>query len=51
MNSGDLEGLDRRGLGLLGMRERIQLLSGTLEIDFAPGQGTTLVALLPAGGA
>jgi signal transduction histidine kinase len=34
-------------LGLLGMRERVQLLDGSLEIEAAPGAGTTLVVELP----
>lgn len=39
------EYLDRTdvGVGLLGMRERIELLGGTLEIDSAPDQGTRIV--------
>jgi signal transduction histidine kinase len=36
------------GLGLLGMRERLALLDGTLRIEAAPGAGTTLVAEVPA---
>jgi signal transduction histidine kinase len=36
------------GFGLLGMRERAELLDGTLEIQSAPGQGTTVRAALPA---
>lgn len=35
------------GLGLLGMRERVQLLDGDLEIESALGSGTTLVISLP----
>jgi signal transduction histidine kinase len=35
------------GLGLLGMRERLALLNGTLIIESAPGRGTTLVAEVP----
>ncbi|HVX30769.1 MAG TPA: ATP-binding protein, partial [Nitrolancea sp.] len=36
--------------GLRGMRERAQLLGGTLTIDSAPGQGTTVRARLPLAG-
>jgi signal transduction histidine kinase len=34
-------------LGLAGMRERLALLDGTLEIDSGRGSGTTLVAEVP----
>ncbi|MBY0284067.1 MAG: sensor histidine kinase [Sphingomonas sp.] len=34
--------------GLLGMRERIEALGGTLAIDSAPGRGTTITAIIPA---
>ncbi len=34
-------------LGLTGMEERVQLAGGTLTIESAPGQGTTLRAELP----
>jgi signal transduction histidine kinase len=34
-------------LGLVGMRERVTLLGGRLEIESAPGAGTTLVVELP----
>jgi signal transduction histidine kinase len=37
-----------RGLGLLGIQERVQALGGTLQITSAPGQGTTLQITLPA---
>lgn len=36
------------GFGLLGMHERAELLDGTLEIQSAPGQGTTVKAAFPA---
>jgi signal transduction histidine kinase len=36
------------GFGLLGMHERAELLDGTLDIESAPGQGTTVKATLPA---
>jgi signal transduction histidine kinase len=37
----------RRGGGLVGMRERVQQLGGSLTIDSAPGQGTTVLASIP----
>jgi two-component system sensor histidine kinase UhpB len=37
----------RRGLGLIGMRERAALLQGTLQVDSAPGRGTRIGANLP----
>lgn len=40
-----------RSLGLASMRERINLVDGTLDIESAPGQGTTLVAWVPGRGA
>lgn len=35
------------GIGLLGMRERLALLDGRLEVESAAGSGTTLVAEVP----
>jgi signal transduction histidine kinase len=35
------------GLGLTGMRERVELLAGTLAIESAPGQGTRLALSVP----
>jgi len=35
------------GFGLMGMRERIQQLGGSLLVESAPGEGTTLVIELP----
>ncbi|HZM60992.1 MAG TPA: sensor histidine kinase [Vicinamibacterales bacterium] len=37
----------RRGLGLLGMRERVTQLRGRLHIDSAPTRGTRIEAALP----
>jgi signal transduction histidine kinase len=34
-------------LGLLGMKERVEILGGTLEIDSQPGQGTRIRISLP----
>ena len=39
-------GTDRR-FGLLGMRERLALIHGSLEIESAPGAGTTLIMRVP----
>jgi signal transduction histidine kinase len=36
-----------RGLGLDGMRERLLLIGGTLEIESATGTGTTIFARIP----
>jgi signal transduction histidine kinase len=35
------------GFGLVGMRERLALVRGTLEIESAPGAGTTIRASIP----
>lgn len=40
---------DRRSLGLLGMRERAELLGGSVEIAGRAGEGTVLTATLPLG--
>ena len=36
-----------RGLGLLGMEERVRHLGGTFQIDSRPGRGTLLGVTLP----
>jgi signal transduction histidine kinase len=45
-------GFDRSwdGSGLLGLRDRLAAVGGSLEVDSRPGAGTTLRALLPAVG-
>jgi signal transduction histidine kinase len=40
---------NRPSLGLASMRERVQLLGGELDIDSAPGHGTTILAWVPLG--
>jgi two-component system sensor histidine kinase UhpB len=34
-------------LGLVGMRERAHLAGGSLELESAPGKGTTVIARVP----
>jgi PAS domain S-box-containing protein len=38
------------GLGLTSMKERLRLVSGELYIETKPGQGTTILALVPLAG-
>ena len=40
-------GMPTKRLGLLGIRERLSLVSGTLEIESAPGLGCTLFVRVP----
>ena len=37
----------RKRLGLLGMRERLEMVGGRFEIASAAGQGTTVTAEIP----
>jgi signal transduction histidine kinase len=39
-----------RGMGILGMEERVRQLGGTFDLRSAPGKGTTVHAVLPMGG-
>ncbi len=39
--------LQERRLGIIGMRERVELHEGRLTVESAPGSGTTLVAEVP----
>jgi PAS domain S-box-containing protein len=41
------EPIKKRGLGLLGMRERVALVDGTLNIEASPGVGTTVFVRIP----
>jgi PAS domain S-box-containing protein len=38
-----------RGSGLVGLTDRVEALGGTIDIDSAPGEGTSLVVTLPHG--
>ena len=40
-----------RGIGLIGIRERLVPLGGVLRIDSAPGQGTEVCVAIPVGSA
>lgn len=42
-----LHGDGGKRLGLLGMRERLEMVGGNFEIESVPGNGTTLVAHIP----
>ena len=41
------DALSRQGLGLISMRERIQIVHGELKVQSKPGSGTTIYALVP----
>jgi len=38
-------------LGLVGMRERVEMLGGRFAVESAPGKGTTVIAEIPFGSA
>jgi signal transduction histidine kinase len=39
----------KSSLGLVGMRERVLMVGGAIDIDSAPGRGTTVVVRVPLG--
>jgi signal transduction histidine kinase len=43
----DMHQAQRKSLGLLGMKERAVLVGGSLRLQSAPGQGTTVEAGIP----
>jgi len=42
-----MDGKGSKRLGLLGMRERVEMVGGTFSVESAPGQGTTIHAEIP----
>jgi PAS domain S-box-containing protein len=46
-----LRAKEQKRLGLLGMRERVEMVGGTFTIKSIPGKGTTVHAEIPFGGA
>ena len=47
----DPASVDNGSLGLVGMRERVALLGGTLRVESSPDRGTTLAAYVPLSAA
>lgn len=41
--------VNNRGLGLVSMQERVNLVKGTFSIDSQPGRGTRIIVRLPLG--
>jgi two-component system sensor histidine kinase UhpB len=39
------------GIGIIGMRERVFAVGGTIQVHSRPGRGTTVAIVLPLGGA
>lgn len=39
----------RKRLGLLGMRERLEMVGGRFDVQSIPGKGTTIIARIPSG--
>jgi signal transduction histidine kinase len=46
---GLLDGKAGKHLGLLGMRERLEMIGGSFEVESTPGIGTTVTAKIPLG--
>jgi signal transduction histidine kinase len=44
------DAMQKGRLGLVGMRERAEMVGGVLTIESAPGRGTTLIVEAPVGG-
>jgi len=46
--AGFTPGLKGQGFGLAGINERVELINGRVEIDSAPGKGTTITVIAPS---
>jgi signal transduction histidine kinase len=44
-----LRGKGSKRLGLLGMRERLEMVGGHFDVQSAPGKGTAITAHVPFG--
>jgi len=44
-------GKGSKHLGLLGTRERLEMVGGSFEFESAPGHGTSITAKIPSGNA
>ena len=44
-----LQGKGSKHLGLLGMRERLEMVGGSFEFESAPGNGTSIAVRIPLG--
>ncbi|MEO8166077.1 MAG: ATP-binding protein, partial [Betaproteobacteria bacterium] len=42
-------GVRRQGLGLIGLRERVEALGGHFDLHSAPGRGVRVCAVIPLG--
>ena len=50
LEAGNLKMDNPRGLGILGMQERVAQVGGTIEIRSKPGEGTRILIRIPLGG-
>jgi PAS domain S-box-containing protein len=48
-NGRGITGVEKSGLGILGMQERVRLVGGTIEIHGLEGAGTTIAVRVPIG--
>jgi PAS domain S-box-containing protein len=49
-NGRGITGIEKSGLGILGMQERVRLVGGAIEIHGLEGSGTTISVRVPLGG-